>query len=91
MRWPGNRGIEFTWQQLRYELGQIDWGLMELPQKGSGNSYEYYYPIAPGRGIEINEHTMHTFGVNAVMVERATTRRLTNKFTNDLATEPVAA
>lgn len=84
-RWPGNQGIEFTWQQLRYELGRIDWGLVELPQKGSGNSYEYYYSIAPGRGIELNEHTMQTYGINQPMTERALTRRLTNKFTNDLA------
>lgn len=84
-RWPGNQGIEFGWQQLRAELGSIDWGLRELPTKGSGNSYEYFYPIAPGRGIEINEHTMHTYGVNEVMVERALDRRLTNKFDRELA------
>lgn len=85
VRWPGNQGIEFTWQQLRYELGQIEWGLLELPSKGSGNSYEYYYPLAPGRGIVLNEHTMATKGFNAVMAERNLARRLTNKFASDLA------
>lgn len=87
-RWPGNRGIPFTWQQFRLELGAINWGLLELPQKGSGNSYEYFYRIAPGRGIVINEHTMHTYGINEMMVERNLDRRLTNKFANTLATVP---
>lgn len=87
-RWPGNAGIEFTWPQLRAEVGSIDWGLTELPTKGSGNSYEYFYPLAPGRGIEINEHTMHVFGVNEIMVERNHNRRLTNQFTNELAAMP---
>jgi hypothetical protein len=84
-RWPGNQGIEFTWQQLRMELGAIDWGLMELPTKGSGNSYEYFYPIAPGRGIEINEHTMATYGINQVMVDRNLDRRLTRQFAGQMA------
>lgn len=87
-RWPGNAGIEFTWQQFRMEIGSIDWGLAELPTKGSGNSYEYYYAIAPGRGIELTEQTMSTYGVNEVMIERNRDRRLTNKFTNELAAVP---
>ena len=87
-RWPGNQGIEFTWLQLRAELGSIDWGLAELPQKGSGNSYEYYYPIAPGRGIEINEHTMAVKGVNGIMVERNLSRHLSNRFAAELAGAP---
>ncbi len=84
VRWPGNQGIPFTWQEFKLELGTIDWGLMELPAKQSGNSYEYHYEIAPGRGIAITEHTMHTYGVNAVMVERDRSRKLTNVFAKQL-------
>lgn len=67
-RRPGSEGVEFTWIQLRWALEQVGWGLVRLPEKAK--RYEYIYRLAPGRGIEVSESTMHVQGVTEPMAQR---------------------
>lgn len=60
--------VEFTWLQLRWALEQLGWGVERLPQKERW--YEYSMAIKPGRGIALNEATMHTRGTTEAMVAR---------------------